>query len=107
MERAKLEINPPRDRLNIVYLILLLHGVGTLMPWNMFITAKSVSQWKRQTIRCLINAIVNYRMGRLIGFFFELDTIAYHFFCVRYSTSLTIKWVLIIRVSLPNTVPIF
>lgn len=44
MERAKLEINPPRDRLNIVYLILLLHGVGTLMPWNMFITAKSVSE---------------------------------------------------------------
>lgn len=43
MDRAKLEINPPRDRMNIVFFILLLHGVGTLMPWNMFITAKSVS----------------------------------------------------------------
>lgn len=43
MERATLEINPPRDRLNIIYLILLLHGIGTLMPWNMFINAKSVS----------------------------------------------------------------
>jgi hypothetical protein len=30
-------------RFNIVYLILIIHGVGTLMPWNMFITAKSVS----------------------------------------------------------------
>lgn len=31
---------PPADRWNLVYLIFLLHGVGTLMPWNMFITAK-------------------------------------------------------------------
>lgn len=30
-------------RLNLVYLTLLLHGIGTLMPWNMFITAKDVS----------------------------------------------------------------
>lgn len=77
MERATLEINPPRDRLNIIFFILLLHGIGmyinlshfeciiccccfcwsifsasflciggqlgTLMPWNMFINAKSVS----------------------------------------------------------------
>lgn len=43
MERATLEINPPRDKLNIIYFILLLHGIGTLMPWNMFITATDVS----------------------------------------------------------------
>ncbi|XP_076371887.1 equilibrative nucleoside transporter 3-like isoform X2 [Tachypleus tridentatus] len=30
----------PRDRLNLVYIILMLHGIGILMPWNMFITAK-------------------------------------------------------------------
>lgn len=29
----------PRDRLKLVYIILMLHGIGTLMPWNMFITA--------------------------------------------------------------------
>ncbi|XP_075228905.1 equilibrative nucleoside transporter 2 [Lycorma delicatula] len=40
MEQAHLEMNPPSDRFNIVYLILILHGVGTLMPWNMFITAQ-------------------------------------------------------------------
>ncbi|CAJ0609413.1 unnamed protein product [Cylicocyclus nassatus] len=28
----------PKDSGNLVYLIILLHGVGTLMPWNMFIT---------------------------------------------------------------------
>lgn len=28
-----------RDRYNLVYIILLIHGVGVLMPWNMFINA--------------------------------------------------------------------
>lgn len=32
---------PPIDRLNLVFLIFMLHGIGTLTPWNMFITAKS------------------------------------------------------------------
>lgn len=41
MEQVDLEMNPPKDRLNLVYLTLLIHGVGTLMPWNMFINAKS------------------------------------------------------------------
>ncbi|XP_047113314.1 equilibrative nucleoside transporter 1 isoform X1 [Schistocerca piceifrons] len=41
MERADLEMNPPIDRLKLVYLTFVLHGVGTLMPWNMFINAKS------------------------------------------------------------------
>ncbi|XP_078046276.1 NADPH-dependent diflavin oxidoreductase 1 isoform X3 [Augochlora pura] len=40
MDQADLELNPPRDRLNIVFLIMVLHGIGALMPWNMFITAK-------------------------------------------------------------------
>ncbi|KAF4533279.1 hypothetical protein B566_EDAN010514 [Ephemera danica] len=40
MEQADLEMNPPQDRFNLVYWTFILHGVGTLMPWNMFITAK-------------------------------------------------------------------
>lgn len=43
MERAKMEISPPRDRFNLVFFVLLLHGIGTLTPWNMFITAKGVN----------------------------------------------------------------
>ncbi|KAF2358936.1 Equilibrative nucleoside transporter [Trinorchestia longiramus] len=38
-EKAKYD-GPP-DRLALVFLTLTLHGVGTLMPWNMFITAYS------------------------------------------------------------------
>lgn len=29
------------DRYNLVYIILIIHGIGTLMPWNMFINAES------------------------------------------------------------------
>lgn len=42
MEDASLQLNTPADRYNLVYLTFLLHGIGVLMPWNMFITAKSV-----------------------------------------------------------------
>lgn len=41
MERAKLECEPPSDRYKLIFFILVLHGIGTLTPWNMFITAKS------------------------------------------------------------------
>ncbi|XP_043250700.1 NADPH-dependent diflavin oxidoreductase 1 isoform X1 [Colletes gigas] len=50
MDQADLELNPPRDRLNIVFCIMVLHGIGALMPWNMFITAK--------------NYFVNYKLSK-------------------------------------------
>lgn len=34
----------PVDRWNIVFFTLVLHGIGTLTPWNMFITAKQVNK---------------------------------------------------------------
>lgn len=36
-----LPLKPPIDKWRLVFLIFMLHGLGTLMPWNMFITAKS------------------------------------------------------------------
>ena len=38
------------NRLNLIYLTLILHGIGTLMPWNMFITAKEVRKFKTKYI---------------------------------------------------------
>ncbi|XP_022246473.1 equilibrative nucleoside transporter 3-like isoform X2 [Limulus polyphemus] len=32
---------PPKDRFNMVYLILMLFGTGSLMPWNMHVTANA------------------------------------------------------------------
>lgn len=64
MERAKLEISPPYDRLNIIYFILLLHGVGTLMPWNMFINAKDASLFLSKILR--IFPIFSYLFSPMI-----------------------------------------
>ncbi|CAI6374027.1 unnamed protein product [Macrosiphum euphorbiae] len=41
MDNFILDRNPPKDSRNTVYLILVLHGIGILLPWNMFINAKS------------------------------------------------------------------
>ncbi|CAK9811444.1 NADPH-dependent diflavin oxidoreductase 1 [Anthophora plagiata] len=41
MDQADLELNPPKDRLNLVFCVMVLHGIGALMPWNMFTTAKT------------------------------------------------------------------
>ncbi|KAJ8937007.1 hypothetical protein NQ314_012089 [Rhamnusium bicolor] len=43
MDEASLQLNTPPDRYNLVYMTFLIHGIGVLMPWNMFITAIDVS----------------------------------------------------------------
>ncbi|XP_052751243.1 equilibrative nucleoside transporter 1 [Galleria mellonella] len=35
-----MDLAPPKDRWNLIYLTLIIHGLGTLTAWNMFITAK-------------------------------------------------------------------
>lgn len=44
MDEASLQLNTPPDRYNLVYFTFLIHGIGVLMPWNMFITANEVSK---------------------------------------------------------------
>jgi hypothetical protein len=39
-----------------MYLTLILHGVGTLMPWNIFINAKTVSYVSRL---CVVPIVLN------------------------------------------------
>merc|ERR1719189_1223055 len=62
MDRLDLEMNPPVDRLNLIYLTLILHGIGTLMPWNMFITAKEVK--RGDWVHMLTEYFVNYKLGK-------------------------------------------
>ena len=38
-----------RFRFYLIYFTLVLHGIGTLMPWNMFITAKEVRMKKKES----------------------------------------------------------
>lgn len=35
-----MDLAPPKDKWNMIYIILMVHGIGTLIAWNMFITAK-------------------------------------------------------------------
>ncbi|KAG6449036.1 hypothetical protein O3G_MSEX005869 [Manduca sexta] len=35
-----MDLAPPKDKYHIIFLTLMLHGLGTLTAWNMFITAK-------------------------------------------------------------------
>lgn len=35
-----MDLAPPKDRWNLIYMTLILHGLGTLTAWNMFITEK-------------------------------------------------------------------
>lgn len=35
-----MDLAPPKDKWNLIYLTLILHGLGILTAWNMFITAK-------------------------------------------------------------------
>ncbi|XP_053619525.1 equilibrative nucleoside transporter 1-like [Plodia interpunctella] len=35
-----IELEPPKDKWNLIYMTLIFLGLATLVPWNMFITAK-------------------------------------------------------------------
>jgi len=52
----------PKDRLNLIYLTLILHGIGTLMPWNMFITAKELK--RGDWVHMLTEYFVEYKLGK-------------------------------------------
>lgn len=56
MDRVKMELDPPKDRYRLILLTLVLHGLGTLIPWNMFITAKSVSY--KDLNNCYISVLI-------------------------------------------------
>lgn len=36
-----MDLAPPKDKWNLIFLTLVVHGLGTLTAWNMFITAKA------------------------------------------------------------------
>lgn len=46
-------------RFNMVYVILLIHGVGVLMPWNMFINANDVGiHFCHSKLKCIIFVVL-------------------------------------------------
>ena len=64
------------SRFNLIYLTLILHGVGTLMPWNMFITAKEVIM--------MLNAqrlIINNKNIYITNIYISSELLCCCFFC--------------------------
>ena len=42
----KLKSAIPTDRYNIIFIVFLVNGIGTLLPWNMLINADEVNTMK-------------------------------------------------------------
>lgn len=100
MDRAKMEINPPHDRFKLIFFILLLQGIGTLTPWNMFINAKPV--------------IIHHSLRQRIDSKDPFSILLLHAcacVCVcarlfRYSISSTTNWAIITQMLNRNTIQI-
>ncbi|KAH8376954.1 hypothetical protein KR093_002346 [Drosophila rubida] len=61
MMRIAATLQTPVDKYKIVFFIFILHGLGTLMPWNMFITAKSYFEEFKLSENNTIKTEINYR----------------------------------------------
>ncbi|KAF7992941.1 hypothetical protein HCN44_005722 [Aphidius gifuensis] len=44
LDHNDLDLNPPNDRMKFLYVTMVLHGIGVLMPWNMFLNANEYFQ---------------------------------------------------------------
>jgi len=61
MSKIVTSLQPPVDKYKIVFFIFVLHGLGTLMPWNMFITAKSYFEDFKLSENNTVRTEANYR----------------------------------------------
>ncbi|UMM43656.1 hypothetical protein L5515_019076 [Caenorhabditis briggsae] len=61
---VEVEEEAPEDRKNLVFFIILLHGIGTLMPWNMLIT---ISYDYFESYKMLANSTIDMDTGAVTG----------------------------------------
>ncbi|XP_072934456.1 equilibrative nucleoside transporter 1 [Epargyreus clarus] len=56
-----MDLAPPKDKWYLIYLTMMLHGLGTLITWNMFITAKDYFiQYKLANAKDYSNNFMTY-----------------------------------------------
>lgn len=70
MVEKKSESHPPLDKYRLVFFIFLVHGMGILMPWNMFITAKSYF------VDYKLNTTISYEAPYRTEFMFYLGIVS-------------------------------
>ncbi|CAI2358146.1 unnamed protein product [Caenorhabditis sp. 36 PRJEB53466] len=63
-EALEVEEEAPKDKGNLVFLIILLNGIGTLMPWNMLIT---ISYDYFESYKMLANSTIDMETGKVSG----------------------------------------
>lgn len=77
---AKLGLPAPKDKFLIVFFIFMLHGLGTLMPWNMFITAKSYFEDFKLGANNTVATDINYRSNFMqnMGFASQIPNLLFN-----------------------------
>uniref|UniRef100_A0A8R1DH53 Uncharacterized protein n=1 Tax=Caenorhabditis japonica TaxID=281687 RepID=A0A8R1DH53_CAEJA len=63
-ENREVEEVAPEDKANLVFYIILLNGIGTLMPWNMLIT---ISYDYFESYKMLANSTIDMETGKVSG----------------------------------------
>ncbi|CAA92642.2 Equilibrative nucleoside transporter 3 [Caenorhabditis elegans] len=64
-KKVEEESPEPEDKGNLVFYIILLHGIGTLMPWNMLIT---ISYDYFESYKMLANSTIDMDTGVVTGY---------------------------------------
>lgn len=93
-------IEIPKDELNIVYLTMALYGIGALMPWNMFITAKSYFSDYKLDSTPYSGHFIHY-----VGFASQIPNLIFSWINVfvhigKDATSIRIIWSLIVELAI-------
>lgn len=70
----------PRDKYKLVFFIFILHGLGTLMPWNMFITAKGYFEDFKLSENYTVHTETNYRGSFMqnMGFAAQIPNVCFN-----------------------------
>ncbi|XP_046369024.1 equilibrative nucleoside transporter 1-like [Haliotis rufescens] len=96
----ELEKQQPSDRFFLVYIIMVIHGIGILMPWNMFINAKDYFEnFKLNSTETSNDRVAEYSKNFMsyVGIFSQVPNVlmsAFNLFCQCGSGSPSLRIVL-------------
>jgi len=74
VDQLKSDVVAPVDRYKMVYAIFYWLGIGTLLPWNMFITVVAYWDYKFRTVDIMTDNITELSGGEGSGFVSDIET---------------------------------
>ncbi|XP_048522343.1 equilibrative nucleoside transporter 1-like [Dendroctonus ponderosae] len=103
MDNASLQIHTPRDKYSFVYIIFLIHGIATLLPWNMFINAISyfiVYKLGKDSIGFNFPYVANFM--QILTFCSQVPNVIFNWFNIfvpiKGDLTLRIMWSIVINI---------